>query len=47
MDTIDRLRQLAKEKGIKTTFISAQLRLSSSYFADVKSGKTKSPAKRD
>lgn len=41
MDTIDRIRQLAKEKGIKTTFISAQLRLSSSYFADVKSGKTK------
>lgn len=40
MDTIDRIKSLAKEKGIKMKFLTDSLGLNASYLSNVKSGKT-------
>lgn len=41
MSTINRVLQLAKEKGITQAFICEQLGLKRTYLADVKNGKNK------
>ena len=46
MVIIDRIKALAAEKGMKLNFITKQLGLSHTYFADVRNGKNSISEKR-
>ena len=46
LSTIDRVLQLAKERGVTQAFICVRLGLARTYLADVKNGKNQLPENR-